>query len=337
MLKYLLPLVFLILAGCGGNDYELVSLCPRPPTVQFQGETLNSEDLAWTMECVTPTSPGPTPSPTPQITPLIPPPLDEEVIPWGIIRVGGPLLRVNRTVWIIDTGLQLDNQDLNVDVSRSISFVPDESDLTPDDNNGHGTHIAGIIAAKENGYAVVGIAPGTEVVAVKVITGSGWGKWEWVEAGLNYIAENARPGDVVNVSLGGWRTEDSIPAHEAMLRAADKGIFFSVAAGNSVSDIEDYDLASVQHPNVLTVSAMDDLDCMASFSNWGLNMEYAGPGVDILSLHSKEGTKYLSGTSMAAPHVAGLLLYGEPREDGYLTCTHSEIQDDGIAEPIAHY
>ena len=81
---------------------------------------------------------------------------------------------------------------------------------------------------------------------------------------------------------------------------------------------------------------MDENECLASFSNYGIGVDFAAPGVNVLSLHSKDIMKYWKGTSMAAPHVAGLLLFGQPNQDGTISC-YNPYQDDGIDDPVAHY
>src|SRR5512143_509039 len=119
--------------------------------------------------------------------------------PWGITRVGGSADGTGKTAWIIDTGVDLDHPDLNVGLDCSVSF----NGRTPDDGNGHGTHVAGIIAAKNNSIGVVGVAAGAKVCAVRVLNNAGSGTWEAVVNGVNYVADKAASGDVANMSLGG--------------------------------------------------------------------------------------------------------------------------------------
>ncbi|HEX6983631.1 MAG TPA: S8 family serine peptidase [Balneolaceae bacterium] len=257
-----------------------------------------------------------------------------QVTPWGITRVGGPTAS-SGTAWIIDTGIDLDHPDLNVDVERSAEFVssgPGAS--TIDDGNGHGTHVAGTIAAIDNDIDVVGVAAGATVVAVKVLNDRGSGSYSGVIAGIDYVAANASPGDVANMSLGGG-VSDAVD--DAVCNAADQGIYFAIAAGNSGDDANNYSPARVEYNNVWTVSATDINDVFASFSNWSgptdPPIEFAAPGVDILSLWLDGGTNTISGTSMASPHVAGLLLVtnGNPSSDGF-----ASNDPDGDPDPIAH-
>ncbi len=257
-----------------------------------------------------------------------------QVTPWGITRVGGPTAS-NGTAWIIDTGIDLDHPDLNVDVESSAEFVdrgPGSS--TPDDGNGHGTHVSGTIAAINNDIDVVGVAAGATVVAVKVLNDRGSGTISGVIAGVDYVAANASPGDVANMSLGGG-TSDALD--DAVRNAADQGVLFAIAAGNDGADANNYSPARVEYNNVWTVSATDDTDTFASFSNFSgptdPPIEFAAPGVDVLSLWLDGGTNTISGTSMASPHVAGVLLVtgGSPSSDGF-----ASNDPDGDPDPIVH-
>jgi subtilisin family serine protease len=252
-------------------------------------------------------------------------------VPWGIQRIGGPAGAATATAWIIDTGIDFEHEDLNVDTGRSKSFVSTEPGGTGDDNQGHGTHVAGTIAALDNDIDVVGVVPGTSVVAVKVLDASGRGAMSDVVAGIDYVAQNAAPGDVANMSLGAPGTEDSLD--QAVIGAADKGIYFAIAAGNDAADASGYTPAHVEHANVFTVSAIGQDDCLASFSNYGAPVDAAAPGVDVVSTRMGGGTTTLSGTSMASPHVAGLLLAG----GGTIASDGAACNDpDGSGDPIAH-
>ncbi len=248
--------------------------------------------------------------------------------PWGITRVGGSADGSGTTAWIIDTGIDLKHDDLNVDVARSANFVPRGKD-SPNDGHGHGTHVAGTIGAIDNTIDVVGVAAGANLVAVRVLDNAGSGAYSWVIAGVDYVAANADPGDAANMSLGG-PPSDALDL--AVLNAAGAGINFSLAAGNSDKDAGNYSPARVNHDNVYTVSAIDILDVFAYFSNWGNPpVDWAAPGVSVLSTKKGGGTTTKSGTSMSAPHVAGILLLGGVNSDG------NAIDDpDGNADPIAH-
>ena len=252
-------------------------------------------------------------------------------VPVGITRVGGGTTASAATAWIIDTGIDLDHPDLNVDVSRSRTFFTSGRDAgSADDGNGHGSHVAGTIAAKNNSIGVVGVAPGTTVVAVKVLDSRGSGAYSVVIAGVDYVAANAKAGDVANMSLGG---PISTALDDAILTAAGKGIKFALAAGNETADANNSSPAHINHANVYTVSAVDAADKFAYFSNFGNPpVDFAAPGVNIKSTWKDGAYNTISGTSMASPHVAGLLLLGSVRGDG------TAIGDpDGNPDPIAHH
>lgn len=229
-----------------------------------------------------------------------------QTTPWGITRVGGPMdgSGLNTYAWVIDTGIDLDHPDLNVNTAWSRSFVTGLS--SPDDGNGHGTHVAGIIAAKNNSFGVVGVAAGATLVAVRVLNSQGSGTFSDIIAGVNYVGQGSIPGDVANMSLGG-------PANStldnAVINVANLGVFFSLAAGNESQWAGNVSPARTNHSRVYTVSAIDSNDNFASFSNWGNPpVDCAAPGVSIFSTFRGGTYATLSGTSMAAPHVGGILL-----------------------------
>lgn len=232
-----------------------------------------------------------------------------QTIPWGISAVGGYVVASNssRLAWIVDTGIDLYHPDLNVDVNLSKTFVRTGIDsTTPNDFHGHGTHVAGIIAAKDNDFGVVGVAAGNKVVAVKVLSSNGSGWDSDVIAGLDYIGKRGKQGDVVNMSLGG---EVSPSLDQAVVALGAKGIFVVVAAGNSRVNANTFSPARANGKNVFTVSAHDVNNNFASFSNFGNPpVDYCAPGVSIYSTYKNGSYATMSGTSMAAPHVAGILL-----------------------------
>ena len=223
-----------------------------------------------------------------------------QVVPWGIARVAGPADGTGKKAWILDTGIDLDHPDLNVDVTNSISFVPGE---TPDDLNGHGTHVAGILAAKDNDIDVVGVAAGATVVAVKVLDSNGRGQNSWIIDGLDHVVQNGSNNHIINMSLGG-------PKSSSMDEAVkNTGIRTVVAAGNDGGDANNYSPARVENYNVLTISAFESNDNFASFSNHSNPpIDFSGPGVNVYSLWKNGGTDFLDGTSMATPHIAGMVL-----------------------------
>jgi subtilisin family serine protease len=240
-----------------------------------------------------------------------------QTVPWGIERIGGFATGAGSTVWVIDTGVDLDHPDLNVDVARGWSAWTRGRDGSPDDGHGHGTHVAGTIAAIDNDIDVVGVAAGTIVVPVKVLSSSGSGSTSGVIAGVDYVAANASNGDIANMSLGGGI---STALDNAVIAAADSGVKFALAAGNDGDDANNHSPARANHDNIYTVAAVGQDKCFASWSNWGNPpVDTAAPGVGILSLKRGGGTTTMSGTSMAAPHVAGILALGNLGSSG-LAC-----------------
>lgn len=225
--------------------------------------------------------------------------------PWGIARVNGGGAGNFATAWVIDSGIQLDHPDLNVDVARSASFL---SRGDANDENGHGTHVAGTIAAIDNSIGVIGVAPGAPVVSVRVLDRRGSGSTSGVVAGIDYVAQFGRPGDVANMSLGGGV---STTLDNAVIAAASGGVRFALAAGNERDDANNHSPARANGPNVYTVSSFAIGDNWSSFSNYGNPpVDYAEPGSSIKSTWTGSGYNTISGTSMATPHLAGILLQG---------------------------
>jgi subtilisin len=245
----------------------------------------------------------------------------------GIRRIGANLNatakidgldeRVNVDIAIIDTGIQLNHPDLNV--FRNVSYV--SGARTGNDDNGHGTHCAGIAAALDNNIGVVGVAPGARLWAVKVLDRSGGGTISNVIKGVDYVTRNAASIEVANMSLGG---PNSATLNNAVANSVAKGVVYAVAAGNSNADAAGSSPAN--SPNVICVSAIVDADglpggtfyldarapnyygpddTLAAFSNYGAVVDIAAPGWNILSTYIGSAYATMSGTSMASPHVAG--------------------------------
>lgn len=257
---------------------------------------------------------------------VTPPPA--QVVPWGITRVGGFVAYTGtKKAWVIDTGIDYTHPDLNVNTTLSKTFVTRTT--SANDDNGHGSHVAGTIAAIDNTIGVVGVAAGAQLVAVKVLDKRGSGAYSLVIAGVDYVAATAASGDVANMSLGG-PISDALDA--AVIAAANKGIKFALAAGNESQNANNCSPARVNHANVYTISAMSSTDVWASFSNYANPpVDYCAPGVSINSTWMKGGYSTISGTSMASPHAAGVLMLGTPKADGYV------IGDpDGTPDPIIH-
>jgi subtilisin family serine protease len=232
--------------------------------------------------------------------------------PWGIARVNGGGAGNFATAWVIDTGIDFTHPDLNVDTVRSRSFLGGTT--TPVDQNGHGTHVSGTIAAYDNTIGVIGVAPGARVVAVRVLDRRGSGSTSGVIAGVDYVAQNGQAGDVANMSLGGGV---STALDTAVVNASSGGVRFALAAGNETDNANNHSPGRANGPNVYTVSAFSVGDKWASFSNYGNPpIDFAEPGVSIKSTWLAGGYNTISGTSMATPHLAGLLLAGAVRSGG---------------------
>lgn len=236
--------------------------------------------------------------------------------PYGIIRVKGVESYTGSSVaWVVDTGIDLDHPDLNVNAAKGFNAFTSGRDAgAPDDNNGHGSHVAGTIAAKNNSIGVIGVAPGATVIPVKVLDSRGSGSYSGVIAGVEFVGTNGASGDVANLSLGGPVSQ---ALDDAIKAASSKGIKFALAAGNEGTDANNSSPARVNGANIVTISAMDINDKFASFSNYGNPpVDYAAPGVAIKSTWKNGGYNTISGTSMASPHAAGVLLLGTARTDG---------------------
>jgi hypothetical protein len=254
---------------------------------------------------------------------------EPRLLTWNIQRVGYGN-GIGKTAWIIDTGIDFDHPDLTVDVTRSRSFISGVS--SADDENGHGTHVAGIIGGKNNSIGVLGVASGATLISLRVLNGEGTGMLSSIIEALSYVNENAKAGDVVNMSLGDEGTSTILV--QAVQNTAARGIYIAIAAGNEHQLANKTSPANANGPNIYTVSAIDSLDHFASFSNYGNDVvDYAVPGVRILSTFSDGRYAYLSGTSMAAPHMAGLLLL---KGAAISTSGYAVNDPDGVADPIAH-
>ncbi|MDK8194099.1 S8 family peptidase [Paenibacillus sp. UMB7766-LJ446] len=206
----------------------------------------------------------------------------------------------NRSVKIaiIDTGVQLNHPELAGKILPGYDYV--DYDNIPEDGNGHGTHVAGIAASiTNNGVGIAGAAPLASIVPLRVLDNNGQGTTGNVGNGLVYAANNGI--QVVNLSLGG-------PTGEAFLQAAvqyawDRGAVIIAAAGN---DNTSYPIVPASYPNVIAVASTNPSDLKSNFSNYGSWVDMAAPGDTILSTYLGGSYAYLSGTSMAAPHVAGV-------------------------------
>ncbi|MDP9440880.1 MAG: S8 family serine peptidase, partial [Actinomycetota bacterium] len=241
-------------------------------------------------------------------------------LPTGVDRAGAEVAGAGVAVAVLDSGIAT-----HPDLSLAGGYNCTSSDRSAwGDVHGHGTHVAGTIGA--NGK-IVGVAPGTPLWAVKVLGDDGNGQWSWVICGIDWAAGQGIT--VGNMSLSGGSSENpsscaSSSLHQAICNAQSRGLRFAVAAGNSGADAGGY--VPAKYPEVTAVSALADSngcdggvtgpttssgpdESRATFSNYGSVIDVAAPGVSIYStVPGGYGTK--SGTSMAAPHVAGLMARG---------------------------
>lgn len=229
-----------------------------------------------------------------------------QTTPWGITEIGGAVnaTNLNRWAFVIDSGIQLDHPDLNVNTQYGRSFVSGYA--SPTDQNGHGTHVAGTIAAKNNSYGVIGVAAGATVVPVRVFGPTGGSANSVIISGIDYTAQVALANDVANMSFGG---PASLATDNAVKNLAAKGVFCAIAAGNESQNSNNVSPARATGARLYTVSAYDNNGVFASFSNYGNPpIVVSAPGVNINSTWIGSGYRAISGTSMATPHVAGILL-----------------------------
>jgi aqualysin 1 len=207
----------------------------------------------------------------------------------------------NVDVYVIDTGVDSGHPDLNV--VQSVSFARGGSKTG--DCNGHGTHVAGTIAAKDDTQGVVGVAPGAPIHAVKVLNCQGSGQWSWIISGINWVTANHGANSVANMSLGGGANQ---AVDDAVRNSAANGVFYGIAAGNSGADACGQSPARAgagTNNGIATAAAIDSSSQEASWSNYGPCVDIWAPGVNVLSTWTGGGYNTISGTSMASPHVTG--------------------------------
>ncbi|WP_018933802.1 S8 family peptidase [Gracilibacillus lacisalsi] len=214
---------------------------------------------------------------------------------------------------VIDTGIESDHPDLKERIIGGRNFTSDYNGDQDnyEDNNGHGTHVSGTIAASLDGEGVVGVAPKAKLLSLKALTGEGSGEYDWIIDAINYAVEWRGPNNerarVICMSLGGPNDVDEM--HEAIQHAVNQDVSVVVAAGNEGDgDEETPEYAyPAAYTEVICVGAVDMELQLAPFSNTNKEVDLVAPGVDVLSTYIDNKFAKLSGTSMAAPHVAGAL------------------------------
>jgi subtilisin family serine protease len=239
---------------------------------------------------------------------MVPPP--PQVMPWNIAIIGADLawpITVGEVidVAVVDTGIDLEHPDLAANIKGHFNAI--NTRKSGDDDNGHGTHVAGVIAALDDEIGVVGVGPRINLHAVKVLNRKGTGKLSDLIEGLQWCINNQM--DVVNLSLGSLTGNQSF--HDAISAAYCNGIVLVASAGNNGFSGGAIDYPA-KYPETIAVSAVgqayDGSLCFAGFSSWGSEVDLAAPGANIYSTcvnKRKSSYEVLDGTSMAAPHVAG--------------------------------
>lgn len=244
-----------------------------------------------------------------------------QVIPYGVSEIEadkaqmitiGSLIKIA----ILDTGVSLSHPDLKSNIRTGINILNNKK--TPNDDNGHGSHVAGIISALNNSIGVLGVAPNASIYPVKVLDSTGNGNVSNIIKGIEWCINNDI--QVINLSMG--TSVDNQALHDAVIQAYNKGIVMVAASGNSPIDPVTY---PASYKEVLSVSAIDSYKNIADFCTKG-KVDLCAPGVDIYSTYMGNSYATLSGTSMAAPYVSGTiaLLLSQPskcdlNKDGKIT------------------
>jgi len=281
----------------------------------------------------------------------------DQSLPWGVDRIDADQVWPIETrsdnigsgidVAIVDTGIDKDHPDLDANIGTGVNFVASKGKVNNgawDDDNGHGTHCAGIVAAEYNTIGAIGVAPGATLHAVKVLNRQGSGSYSAIIAGIEWCIGNGI--EVISMSLSG--PTDLQALHDECDKAQGAGIVLVAAAGNSGSSTPEYPAG---YNSVISVGATSSSDARASWSNYGTSLDLVAPGVSIYSTYKGDTYATMSGTSMACPHVAGtaaLVLasgraasYGD--EDGtwdageVQECLEKTADDLGTAGPDIYF
>lgn len=232
-----------------------------------------------------------------------------QTTPWGIPHVQGTDAQdagytgSGVKVAVLDTGIDCSHEDLVVSGGYSVFDDADNNDPCYD-GNGHGTHVAGTVAAVDNTLGVIGVAPQADLYAVKVLNNDGSGSYSGIAEGIEWAIQNDM--DIINMSLGGSQSSSILEDYSNL--AYNEGLLLVAAAGNDGNPGGNND--SVGYPakyeSVIAVAAIDEDNNRATFSSTGPAVELSAPGVNVLSSIPGDSYDYYNGTSMASPHVAGV-------------------------------
>lgn len=254
-------------------------------------------------------------------------------------RIGDP----NIIIAIVDTGVDYNHPDLSASMwtdsngHHGYDFV--NGDNYPMDDDGHGTHVAGIAAAvTNNSIGVAGVSWGCSIMAVKVLPAVGGGSYSDIADGVDYAVDNGVR--VISMSLGG--SINSLALKNAINSAYDANVVIVAAAGNSADDLDVNSYYPACYDNVICVSATNSDDQYANFTNYGSYIDVAAPGEDIYSTLRNNTYGYMSGTSMAAPHVSGLAalclsMYSGSEPNEVKQCIIDAVDDLGSAGKDDYY
>lgn len=229
---------------------------------------------------------------------------DDPEMPWGVDRIDADLVHSSDPAFtgegikvaVIDTGIDSTHPDLAANYAGGYNVI--KPSKPPMDDNGHGTHVSGTIAALDDESGVVGVAPDAKLYAVKALNREGSGYLSDVNLGIQWAIDNDM--DLISMSLGGPYSESQ---EKMCLAAYNAGIVLVAAAGNSGGSV----IYPAAYDTVIAVSATDSDDAIADFSSKGPEIELAAPGVSVPSTYLAGTYAKMSGTSMATPHVSGVV------------------------------